>query len=108
MELLAAKIHREIFDNLDSASDIIKNKIPNFDEFICNSIKKNGMVYCSFRVTNEVNLCGIEDTIVMATLPMIFYTYILNYLRNQGFMVEEKKYEREDRFGYMRDIVAFL
>ena len=107
MELLAAKIHREIFDNLDSASDIIKNKIPNFDEFICNSIKKQGIIYCQFRGISEVEFHS-NGAIDIANLPRIYYTYILNYLRNQGFMVEEKKYEREDRFGYMRDIVAFL
>lgn len=107
MELLAAKIHREIFNNLDSASDIIKSKIPNFDEFICDSIKKQGIVYCQFRGISEVEFYS-NGAIDIANLPRIFYTYVLNYLRNQGFMVEEKKYETENKFGYMRDVIAFL
>ena len=39
---------------------------------------------------------------------MVYYTYVLNYLRNQGFMVEEKKYENGNAFGYERLILAFL
>lgn len=107
MELLAAKIHREIFDNLDSASDIIKNKIPNFDKFICDSIKKQGIVYCQFRGISEVEFYS-NGAIDIANLPMIYYTYILNYLRNQGFMVEENKYESKDCFGRRRDVIALL
>ncbi len=107
MELLAAKIHREIFNNLDSASDIIKSKIPNFDEFVCKSIKEHGIVYCRFRIIDKVKINSV-GTIDIAEIPMIFYTYVLNYLRNQGFMVEEKKYENGNTFGYERLIVAFL
>lgn len=107
MELLAAKIHREIFDNLDSASDIIKNKIPNFDEFVCDSIKKNGVVRCEFEITSEIKIKS-NGYMEVATLPMVYYTYILNYLHNQGFMVEEKKYENGNTFGYERLIIAFL
>lgn len=107
MELLAAKIHREIFDNLDSASDIIKSKIPNFDEFICNSIKKNGVVRCKFEITGEIKI-RFNGHIEVANLPMVYYTYVLIYLRNQGFVVEEKKYENSNTFGYERLIIAFL
>ena len=107
MELLAAKIHREIFDNLDSASDIIKSKIPNFDEFICNSIKKNGVVRCEFEITSEIEIKS-NGYMEAVKLPMVYYTYVLNYLRNQGFMVEEKKYENGNTFGYERLIIAFL
>ena len=107
MELLAAKIHREIFDNLDSTADIIKNKIPNFDEFICNSIKKNGVVRCEFEITSEIEIKS-NGYMEVAKLPMVYYTYILNYLHNQGFMVEEKKYENGNTFGYERLIIAFL
>ena len=107
MELLAVKIHREIFDNLDSASDIIKSKIPNFDEFICNSIKKNGVVRCKFEITSEIKI-RFNGHIEVANLPMVYYTYVLTYLRHQGFVVEEKKYENSNTFGYERLILAFL
>ena len=107
MELLASKIANELFDNIDSTSDIIKNQIPDFDEFICNSIKKSGVIYCQFRIVDKVtfNWTGVLHE---AEIPMIFYTFILNYLRNQGFIVEERKYESENKFGYCRDIIAFL
>lgn len=107
MELLASKIVNELFDNTSSTSDIIKNNIPDFDEFICNSIKKNGVVFCEFLITDKVNFYE-AGTLHKAEIPMIFYTFILNYLRSQGFMVEERKYESENKFGYCRDIIAFL
>ena len=107
MELLASKIANELFDNNSNSWDIVKNLIPDFDKFICKSIKENGVVFCQFKIVDKVEFHS-NGTIRIADIPMIFYRYILNYLRDQGFAVEERKYESENKFGYRRDVIAFL
>lgn len=69
--------------------------------------KKNGVVRCEFEITSEIEIKS-NGYMEVAKLPMVYYTYVLNYLRNQGFMVEEKKYENGNAFGYERLILAFL